>query len=58
MRLQILLILFVLFKLPIAFSQQITEKINPGDNQYRSDKNPYYWQNRKPDAAYWQQDVQ
>jgi len=58
MRLQILLALFVLFKLPIAFSQQITEKINPGDNQYRSDKNPYYWQNRKPDAAYWQQDVQ
>lgn len=24
---------------------------------YRSSKNPYYWQNRKPDANYWQQDV-
>ncbi len=25
--------------------------------EYRSDQNPYYWKNRKPDAAYWQQDV-
>lgn len=24
---------------------------------YRSEKNPYYWKNRKPHAAYWQQDV-
>lgn len=24
---------------------------------YRSQSNPYYWKNRKPDAAYWQQDV-
>lgn len=27
------------------------------DNAYRSSNNKYYWQNRKPDAAYWQQDV-
>lgn len=27
------------------------------DNAYRSKNNPLYWQNRKPDAAYWQQDV-
>lgn len=27
------------------------------NNEYRSEKNPYYWKNRKPDAAYWQQDV-
>lgn len=27
------------------------------DNTYRSSKNPLYWQNRKPDNAYWQQDV-
>src|SRR3954471_9176802 len=27
------------------------------DNDYRSSSNKYYWQNRKPDAAYWQQDV-
>lgn len=25
--------------------------------EYRSNKNPLYWKNRKPDAAYWQQDV-
>lgn len=25
--------------------------------EYRSSNNPYYWQNRKPDANYWQQDV-
>ncbi len=25
--------------------------------EYRSAENPYYWKNRKPDAAYWQQDV-
>src|SRR4029077_3419883 len=25
---------------------------------YRSPENPYYWQNRMPDKAYWQQDVQ
>lgn len=25
--------------------------------QYRSADNPLYWKNRKPDAAYWQQDV-
>jgi hypothetical protein len=24
---------------------------------YRSESNPYYWKNRKPHAAYWQQDV-
>ncbi|MBS1587489.1 MAG: M1 family metallopeptidase [Bacteroidetes bacterium] len=27
------------------------------DNTYRTSKNPLYWQNRKPDNAYWQQDV-
>jgi hypothetical protein len=26
-------------------------------NIYRSDKNPYYWKNRPPHKAYWQQDV-
>lgn len=28
-----------------------------GMKDYRSSSNPYYWKNRKPDAAYWQQDV-
>jgi len=27
------------------------------DNAYRNSENPYYWQNRKPDGAYWEQDV-
>jgi hypothetical protein len=25
--------------------------------EYRSEQNPYYWKNRMPNAAYWQQDV-
>lgn len=29
----------------------------PAQNNYRSAGNPLYWNNRKPDAAYWQQDV-
>lgn len=28
-----------------------------GIDFYRSAQNPYYWKNRKPHAAYWQQDV-
>jgi len=28
------------------------------DNAYRNTENKYYWQNRMPDKAYWQQDVQ
>ncbi len=28
------------------------------DKLYRNPENQYYWKNRKPDAAYWQQDVQ
>lgn len=28
-----------------------------GQNEYRSAENSLYWKNRKPDAAYWQQDV-
>ncbi len=28
------------------------------DNAYRNSDNEYYWQNRVPDKAYWQQDVQ
>ena len=27
------------------------------DKAYRSATNELYWKNRKPDAAYWQQDV-
>lgn len=34
---------------PFVFAQDF--------NSYRSSSNPYYWKNRRPDAAYWQQDV-
>ena len=30
----------------------------PSDNAYRNAENKYYWQNRMPDKAYWEQDVQ
>lgn len=40
------------------------EKLSQGDfnplekpNTYRSEDNPYYWQNKKPKPGYWQQDV-
>lgn len=39
----------------MAISVGATAQLN--DNAYRSTSNKYYWQNRKPDAAYWQQDV-
>ena len=42
---------FWIFFLPILLSAQ-TES-----DEYRSVNNPYYWKNRKPHAAYWQQDV-
>ena len=46
------LLLLSLFLLPIlpALAQL-------HDNAYRNTENRYYWQNRRPDAAYWQQDV-
>jgi peptidase M1-like protein len=28
------------------------------DNEFRNSDNKYYWQNRRPDKDYWQQDVQ
>lgn len=31
--------------------------IQAQNKEYRSGSNPLYWKNRKPDAAYWQQDV-
>jgi hypothetical protein len=50
MQLKRLLTLLVL-GISIGSSAQIN------DNQYRNSGNQYYWQNRKPDLAYWQQDV-
>jgi len=46
---QFRLVLLLTFFSTGAFSQALRE--------YRSAANPYYWQHRKPDAAYWQQDV-
>ncbi len=41
--------------LGIFIAAQCNAQLN--DNAYRATTNPYYWQNRKPDKAYWQQDV-
>ncbi len=46
----LILTVFVLFTLADLNAQ--TEYIN-----YRSSTNPLYWKNRKPNEAYWQQDV-
>lgn len=45
----LLTFLLIIFLLPVAAHAQV--------NNYRSSNNAYYWKNRKPDAAYWQQDV-
>ena len=42
-------ILLFLFGLMLSFSATSQE--------YASSENPYYWKNRKPNEAYWQQDV-
>ncbi len=42
---------FWLFFLPVLLSAQSESE------EYRSANNQYYWKNRKPHAAYWQQDV-
>lgn len=40
---------------PFFFCDTIAQTFN--DNAYRNSNNKMYWQNRKPHAAYWQQDV-
>lgn len=45
------LVILLLSAASIAHAQPLN------DNSFRNSKNPYYWQNRRPDAAYWQQDV-
>jgi aminopeptidase N len=40
----------------LAFLPLILDAQNESTD-YRSASNPYYWKNRKPNAAYWQQDV-
>ena len=46
-----------LFTTLFVFSATTPAVAQLNDNSYRSSKNPMYWQNRKPNAAYWQQDV-
>jgi hypothetical protein len=46
--------LFLFFSIFIVAT---TITAQPGGDFYRSKNNPYYWGNRKPNAAYWQQDV-
>jgi hypothetical protein len=50
-----LIILVCLFSFFTAISQ--SWDANQPPNTYRSAESPYYWKNRKPHAAYWQQDV-
>jgi hypothetical protein len=42
---------FWIFFLPVLLNAQNESE------EYRSENNPLYWKNRKPHAAYWQQDV-
>ncbi|MFA9214123.1 MAG: hypothetical protein ACEQSR_09810 [Candidatus Methylacidiphilales bacterium] len=35
----------------------ITNVLLAQSYEYRSAQNPYYWKNRTPNAAYWQQDL-
>lgn len=41
----------------VAHAQTAGYDPNSPPNEYRSVSNPYYWKNRMPHAAYWQQDV-
>lgn len=50
MRVRLLLLFFCSFIVSRSSAQL-------NDNLYRSTTNRYYWQNRMPDKAYWQQDV-
>jgi len=49
--------LFILGCFTLNGTANAQKKTNLHDNAYRNSDNEYYWQNRMPDAAYWQQDV-
>ncbi|MDQ3190357.1 MAG: M1 family metallopeptidase [Bacteroidota bacterium] len=55
MKKSILFLSVILFSQTNLFSQTYNALQPP--NTYRNADNPYYWQNRKPNDAYWQQDV-
>ncbi len=50
MRVRLFFIVLLVFSFVTSYAQL-------HDNDYRSSGNKYYWQNRMPDKAYWQQDV-
>ena len=52
---QIILFCLNFFLCSVIFAQAYSDK-GPHNN-YQSKHNPYYWKNRKPSNAYWQQDV-
>lgn len=56
-----ILFIFLLCSFSLVQAQSKKRRANPTpvieNNSYRNSSNIYYWKNRKPDAAYWQQDV-
>nr|MBP6456973.1 M1 family metallopeptidase [Chitinophagaceae bacterium] len=46
----------LLFSIFLFASQFLAAQYYTGS--FRSEKNPHYWKNKKPHAAYWQQDVE
>lgn len=52
-----LVVLPALIIAAVAAGQPPAYDPNHPPNEYRSKANPYYWKNRMPHAAYWQQDV-
>lgn len=54
MRKSIILFIFIISQMAVVRAQY--SDMGPKNN-YRSNKNPYYWKNRRPFPGYWQQDV-
>ncbi|MDW8393739.1 MAG: M1 family metallopeptidase [Chitinophagales bacterium] len=52
-----ILVLLATLAVLAAEAQMAGYDPNRPPNDYRSKANPYYWKNRMPHAAYWQQDV-
>lgn len=56
MKKQFTLTLFWMAFCTLSVTAQRYSDLGP-ENNFQSPNNPYYWKNRKPHAAYWQQDV-
>lgn len=57
MRLPVVCLVVILFISNTSFAQLPSAGLRMTDNAYRNSDNKYYWQNRMPDKAYWEQDV-